>query len=163
MATAILSFPRQPTHSTSDTSPAFGPVTETDTAIPTHELWRRLPADAFGETERAALHELLAAARPFGVAHWPEALAGDDAAAVAMALKLCGVDVLDTYRHDLVLSMLLSHALKGSPAARTVLAFTLDRRRYLGEDVEALIRSWRGPSRAEIRRAAVQALVEALS
>ena len=77
--------------------------------------------------------------------------------------KLSGIDVLDTYRHDLVLSMLLRHALTGSPAARTVLAFTLDRRRYLGEDVEALTRSWRGPSRAEIRRAAVQALVEALS
>ena len=59
--------------------------------------------------------------------------------------------------------MLLWHALKGSPAAKTTLAFTLDRRRYLGEDVEALTRSWRGPSRAEIRRAAVQALVEALS
>ena len=163
MATAILSFPRRQTHSTSDTSPAFGPVMEADTAIPTHELWRRLPADAFGETERAALHELLASARPFGVEHWPEALAGDDAAAVAMALKLSGIDVLDTYRHDLVMSMLLSHALTGSPAARTVLAFTLDRRRYLGEDVEALTRSWREPSRAEVRRAAVQALVEALS
>ena len=59
--------------------------------------------------------------------------------------------------------MLLWHALKGSPAAKATLAFTLDRRRYLGEDVEALTRSWRGPSRAEIRRAAVQALVEALS
>ncbi len=163
MATAILSFPRRPTHSASDTSPAFGPVMEADTAIPTYELWRRLPADAFGEAEHAALQTLLASARPFGVEHWREALGGDDAAAVAMAIKLCGIDVLDTYRHDLVLSMLLWHALKGSPAAKTVLAFTLDRRRYLGEDVEALTRSWRGPSRAEIRRAAVQALVEALS
>ncbi|PZR81132.1 MAG: hypothetical protein DI537_38615 [Stutzerimonas stutzeri] len=163
MATAILSFPRRQTHIPSDTA-TFEPLDPAaESAIPTHELWRRLPADAFGETERAALHELLASARPFGVEHWPEALAGDDAAAVAMALKLSGIDVLDTYRHDLVLSMLLRHALTGSPAARTVLAFTLDRRRYLGEDVEALTRSWRGPSRAEIRRAAVQALVEALS
>lgn len=163
MANAILSFPRRQTHSTSDTSPLLAPAMEADTAISTHELWRRLPADAFCEAERAALHELLATARPFGVAHWPEALAGDDAAAVAMALKLCGMDVLDTYRHDLVLSMLLSHALKGSPAAKATLAFTLDRRRYLGEDVEALTRSWRGPSRTEVRRAAAQALVEALS
>jgi hypothetical protein len=163
MATAILSFPRRQTRSISDTSPSLAPVIETDTAIPAHQLWRRLPADAFGEAEHVALCDLLASARPFGVEHWREALAGDDAAAVAMALKLCGVDVLDTYRHDLVLSMLLSHALKGSPAAKATLAFTLDRRRYLGEDVEALTRSWRGPSRAEVRRAAVQALVEALS
>ncbi len=163
MATAILSFPRQQTHIPTETA-SFEPLDPAaGSAIPTHELWRRLPADAFGETERTALQTLLASARPFGVEHWREALGGDDAAAVAMALKLCGVDVLDTYRHDLVLSMLLWHALNGSPAARTVLAFTLDRRRYLGEDVEALTRSWRGPSRAEVRRAAVQALVEALS
>ncbi|WP_353187203.1 hypothetical protein [Bosea sp. (in: a-proteobacteria)] len=163
MANAILAFPRQPTHATFETTPALPPAAETDTAIPTHQLWRRLPADAFGENERAALWDLIATARPFSVDHWPEALAGDDAAAVAIALKLCGVDVLDTYRHDVALSMLLWHALKDSPAARTTLAFTLDRRRYLGEDVEQLTRSWRGPSRVEIRRAAVQALVEALS
>lgn len=163
MANAILAFPRRQTHFPSDITPVLPPASEADTTIPTQQLWRRLPADAFGEPERAALQDLLAAARPFGVEHWQEALAGDDAAAVAMALKLCGIDVLDTYRHDLVLSMLLWHALQGSAAARTTLAFTLDRRRYLGEDVEALTRSWRGPSRAEIRRAAVQALVEALS
>lgn len=163
MANAILAFPRRQTHSPSDITPARPSASEADTAIPTQQLWRRLPADAFGEPERGALRDLLAETQPFGVEHWQEALAGDDAAAVAMALKLCGIDVLDTYRHDVVLSMLLWHALKGSPAAKATLAFTLDRRRYLGEDVEALTRSWRGPSRAEIRRAAVQALVEALS
>lgn len=146
-----------------DTAPSHRQTIANDTAIPTHELWRRLPADAFGESERAALQVLLATARPFGVDHWREALAGDDAAAVAMALKLAGIDVLDTCRHDLVLSMLLWHALNGSAAAKTTLAFTLDRRRYLGEDVEALTHSWRGPSRAEIRGASLQALVEALS
>lgn len=161
MAATVLNFPRQPTQT--DISPLHPQRAANDATIPTHELWRRLPADAFGEPERAALRDLLAAARPFGVEHWQEALAGDDAAAVAMALKLCGIDVLDTYRHDVVLSMLLWHALKGSPAAKATLAFTLDRRRYLGEDVEALTGSWRGSWRAEIRRAAVQALVEALS
>lgn len=148
-------------------SPACLHSTPSDPALacatPTHQIWRRLPASAFGESERAALQELLAAARPFGVAHWREAIAGDDAAAVAMALKLSGVDVLDTVRHDLVMSMLLSHALAGSAAAKTILAFTLERRRYLDEDVDALVRSWRGPSRAEIRRASIQALMEALS
>jgi len=163
MANAILSFPRRQTQIPTDTATVEPLDPSAGSAVASHELWRRLPAHAFDEAERAALHELLVTARPFGVAHWPEALASDDAAAVAMALKLCGVDVLDTYRHDLVMSMLLSHALKGSPAAKATLAFTLDRRRYLGEDVEALTRSWRGPSRAEIRRAAVQALVEALS
>lgn len=161
MATTVLDFPRQPTQT--DISPLHLRRAANDATIPAQELWRRLPADAFGETERSALRVLLAAARPFGVEHWREALAGDDAAAVAMALNLAGIDVLDTYRHDLVLSMLLWHALNGSAAARTTLAFTLDRRRYLGEDVEALTRSWRGPSRAEIRRAGLQALVEALS
>lgn len=163
MATAILAFPRRSTRFEPDNTPSHRQTVANHTAIPTQQLWRRLPADAFGETERSALQVLLAAARPFGVEHWREALAGDDAAAVAMALKLAGIDVLDTYRHDLVLSMLLWHALQGSAAAKTTLAFTLDRRRYLGEDVETLTRSWRGPSRAEIRRAGLQALMEALS
>lgn len=161
MAATVLAFPRQPTQT--DISPLHSRRATNDTAIPPHKLWRRLPAEAFGEAERAALQVLLAGAHPFGVEHRCEALAGDDAAAVAMALKLAGIDVLDTHRHDLVLSMLLWHALQGSAAARTTLAFTLDRRRYLGEDVEALTRSWRGPSRAEIRCASLQALVEALS
>lgn len=163
MATAILSFPRQPTPPYREPKSAFMPPAAAEPAAPTHELWRRLPREAFGEAERAALQTLLASTWPFDVAHWPEALAGDNAAAVAMVMKLSGVDVLDTYRHDLVLSMLLQHALNGSAAARTTLAFTLDRRRYLGEDVEALTRSWRGPSRAEIRRAELSELMEALS
>lgn len=163
MASAILAFPRQPTRSDDLAKMTESIATHSEPAIPTLQLWRRLPADAFGAAERAALQTLIGSARPFGVAHWPEALAGDDAAAVAMALRLCGVDVLDTHRHDLVLSMLLWHALNGSLAAKTTLAFTLDRRRYLGEDVDALARSWRGPSRVAIHRAQVQALVEALS
>jgi hypothetical protein len=162
MIHAILTFPRPNTKSAPPTTPDHL-AEATESTIPTHKLWRRVPAEAFGETERAALKDLLAATRPFGVAHWPEACAGDAAAAVAMALKLCGVDVLDTVRHDLVMTMLLSHALAGSAAAKSTLAFTLARRRYLGEDVDALVRSWRGPSRAEIRRASIQALVEALS
>lgn len=163
MATAILPFPRQPTPPHGEPKSTVIPPAAAELATLTHELWRRLPREAFGEAERAALQSLLASTRPFGVAHWPEALAGDDAAAVAMAMKLSGVDVLDTYRHDVVLSMLLWHALNGSAAARTTLAFTLDRRRYIGEDVDALTRSWRGPSRAEIRRAELRDLMEALS
>jgi hypothetical protein len=163
MAATVLDFPRQQTPTDPRAAPMKLPGADEDTTFPPHEFWRRLPADAFGEDERAALRTLLAAARPFGVDSWREALAGDAAAAVAMALRLSGVDVLDTIRHDVVMSMVLSHALAGSQAAKTILAFTLDRRRFLGEDVEALTRSWRGPSRAEIRRASVQALMEALS
>ena len=92
MANAILAFPRRQTHFPSDITPALPPASEADTTIPTQQLWRRLPADAFGEPERTALRDLLAAARPFGVEHWQEALAGDDAAAVAMALKLATIE-----------------------------------------------------------------------
>jgi hypothetical protein len=162
MVHAILNFPHIPPRSWPSPT-ADHRVDDSEGAIPTHQLWRRLPAESFGETERVAMNDLLAAARPFGVAHWPEACAGDAAAAVAMALKMCGVDVLDTVRHDLVMTMLLAHALAGSAAAKATLAFTLVRRRYLGEDVDALVRSWQGPSRADIRRASIQALMEALS
>ena len=57
-------------------------------APPTHELCRRLPADAFNEAERSALQTLLASTRLFGVVNWPEALAGDDAAGVAIGGRL---------------------------------------------------------------------------
>jgi hypothetical protein len=61
------------------------------------------------------------------------------------------------------MSLVLLHALAGSDAARTTLAFVLQRRRYLGEDVERLIASWRRSDRAAIRRASIKALMEALS
>lgn len=51
----------------------------------------------------------------------------------------------------------------GGHAARATLAFVLQRRRYLGEDVEPLIASWRGRDHAAIRRASLQTLMEALS
>ncbi len=126
-------------------------------------LWRRVPASAIGERDQAELRALLRNVRPLRVEHWREALAGDPAAAVAAALKLSGLDVLDTPRHDLVMSLLLLHALAGSDAARSTLAFVLQRRRLLGEDVEPLIASWRKSDPAAIRRASIQALMEALS
>ncbi|PZR80802.1 MAG: hypothetical protein DI537_39080 [Stutzerimonas stutzeri] len=162
MAVSVLDFPRRQmlrqlvASDEADIEVGTGPV-------PIWQLWRNLPANAFGAPEQAELKDLLARVRPLRVEHWDAALGGDAAAAVALALRMSGVDVLDTARHDLVMSMVLVHALAGSAAARTVLAFTLDRRRYVGEDVNTLVRSWRGPSRTEIHRAAVQALMEALS
>lgn len=61
-------------------------------------LWRRVPADAIGERDQAALRTLLSNVTPLRVEHWNEALAGDPAAAVAMALKLSGLDVLGSGR-----------------------------------------------------------------
>ncbi|SFD58648.1 hypothetical protein SAMN05428997_1342 [Bosea sp. CRIB-10] len=162
MAVPVLNFPRRQM----PRPPVLFDEAGSDAGIghvPTWQLWRSSPANAFGAPEQAELTELLGRVRPLRVEHWDAALAGDAAAAVALALRMSGVEVLDTARHDLVMSMVLVHALAGSAAARTVLAFTLDRRRYLGENVDPLVRSWRGPSRTEIRRAAVQALMEALS
>ena len=132
-------------------------------SAPLLRLWRSVPADAIADRDRVELRALLCAVTPLRVEHWREALAGDPAAAVAAALKLSGLDVLDTPRHDLVMSLVLLRALAGSDAARTTLAFVLQRRRYLGEDVERLIASWRRSDRAAIRRASIKALMEALS
>ncbi|MGY6249815.1 hypothetical protein ACXIUS_20050 [Bosea thiooxidans] len=132
-------------------------------SAPLLRLWRSVPAGVIGDRDQAELRALLCVVRPLRVEHWREALAGDPAAAVAAALKLSGLDVLDTPHHDVVMSMVLLHALAGSDAARTTLAFVLQRRRYLGEDVESLIASWRKSDRVAIRRASIQALMEALS
>jgi hypothetical protein len=162
MAVPVLNFPRRQM----PRPPVVSDEADSDAGIghvPTWQLWRSLPANAFDAAQQAELNDLLGRVRPLHVEHWNAALAGDAAASVALALRMSGVDVLGTTRHDLVMSMVLVHALAGSAAARTVLAFTLDRRRYLGENVDPLVRSWRGPSRTEIRRASVQALMEALS
>ncbi len=126
-------------------------------------LWRSVPAGAISDRDQAELRAVLSIVTPLRVEHWREARAGDPAAAVAMALKLSGLSVLDTPRHDLVMSAVMLHALAGADAARTTLAFVLQRRRYLDEDVEPLIASWRRSDRAAIRRASLQALMEALS
>lgn len=126
-------------------------------------LWRSVSASAITDRDQIELRALLGHLRPLRVEHWREALAGDPAAAIAMALKMSGLDVLDTPRHDIVMSMLMLHALAGSDASRATLTLVLQRRRYLNEDVEPLIASWRRPGPAAIRRAAIQALVEALS
>lgn len=162
----MVPFTDNPFHLSPRSRPALaidGFAASAAPAVTASRIWRCLPKHQIGVDERAALADLLATARPAGVAHWDEARVGDAAAAVAAALMLAGVDVLDTARHDLVMSMVLMHALAGSMAARTVLAGTLERRAYLGEDVDALVASWASPSRAQIRRASIEALVEALS
>ncbi|MBD3849401.1 hypothetical protein IED13_27190 [Bosea sp. SSUT16] len=154
--------------------PAIASLPDHDAALSVHGgvpaqtaplilMWRTRAAGAIGDHEQAELRALLAKLVPLRVEHWREALAGDPAAAVAMALKLSGLDVLDTPRHDLVMSVLMLHALDGSEGARTTLAFALQRRRYLGEDVAPLIASWRRRDPAAIHRASLQALMEALS
>ena len=74
-------------------------------SAPLLRLWRSVPADAIADRDRVELRALLCAVTPLRVEHWREALAGDPAAAVAAALKLSGLDVLDTPRHDLVMSL----------------------------------------------------------
>lgn len=162
MTAAILAYPATTrTMPLADSTPTS--ACELGAAASLLRLWRCAPADAIGDRNRAELRGLLCAVTPLRVEHWREALAGDPAAAVAAALKLSGLDVLDTPRHELVMSAVLLHSLAGSDAARTTLAFVLQRRRYLGEDVDPLIASWRRSDRAAIRRASIQALMEALS
>jgi hypothetical protein len=122
-----------------------------------------VPAHAIGSAERVVLADLLQTVRPLGLEHWREAVAGDAAAAVAIVLNLAGIDVLDTVRHDVAMSALLMCALDGSSGARSVLTFTLERRRYVDDDAEPVIASWKtlAPNRA--RAAALRAIEEALS
>ena len=57
-------------------------------SVPTWQLWRSSPANAFGAPEQAELKDLLGRVRPLRVEHWDAALAGDAAAAVALALRM---------------------------------------------------------------------------
>ena len=100
---------------------------------------------------------------PLGIDHWREAVAGDSAAAVAIALQLRGIDLRDTPRHDLVMSALLAHAINGSSEARRVLIMTLQHRAYVDRDAASIARSWESACPPRLTRSSRLAILEALS
>jgi hypothetical protein len=86
--------------------------------------WRTLPADQFSNTRTVAIRKSLAAIHLLDEPCWRAALAGDDAAAVGVAVKLMPVERI-TCRTDMVMSALCLSALHGSAAACLVLGHIL--------------------------------------
>jgi hypothetical protein len=103
-------------------------------------LWRMIPADGFGESNRLAVCAYIVETSPRNI-EWRKAIAGDAAYAVRTAL---GMEIPDevTYPVDAQMSLLLYSALNGSAAAALVLAHLL-RKMPIERDIKnRLATSW---------------------
>jgi hypothetical protein len=97
-------------------------------------LWRTQPAHAFGFEDVAALRSVLRATRLLHEPRWGDAVRGDPAAAVGIAVTMFPIREV-TLRTDLVMGALCLNALRGSPGAALVLGHALN---FLGRDDTSL-------------------------
>jgi hypothetical protein len=105
--------------------------------------WRTLPADQFSNTRTVAIRKSLAAIHLLDEPCWRAALAGDDAAAVGVAVKLMPVERI-TCRTDMVMSALCLSALHGSAAACLVLGHILKQVGAIEPAAKRCAASWFG-------------------
>jgi hypothetical protein len=114
---------------------APGPLLRRDGQPPANErglpdihpllLWRAQPAYAFGLADVAALRAKLQATMLLHEPKWRDAVRGDPAAAVGIAVTMFPIDKV-TLRTDLVMSALCLNALRGSAGSALVLAHVLN-------------------------------------
>jgi hypothetical protein len=92
-------------------------------SIPPLHWWREVPINHLGPRHEAALKRSLRGLYLLDETRWPDAVAGDAASAVAVALDSVRHSVEPTPRLDLIASAILRCALAGDPAARMVLDY----------------------------------------
>jgi uncharacterized Rossmann fold enzyme len=106
-----------------------------------HQLWRTIPADAFDEHRRLQVLGHVAEYLTT-IKEWKEALAGDAACAVRIALQMRIPDDHICYPVDARMTLLLHCALNGSAAAALVLAHLLRKMPLDGAHKNRLATSW---------------------
>jgi hypothetical protein len=84
-------------------------------------LWRTLRAEEFEAPDLAAIRRLLAKTVLFGQPKWPGAVAGDAAAAIAVAASFLPINNV-TFQVDLAMTALISCAVEGDLASAIVVA-----------------------------------------
>jgi hypothetical protein len=106
-----------------------------------HQLWRTIPADAFDEHRRL---QVLGHVGEYmtTIKEWKEALAGDAACAVRIALRMQIPGERISYPVDARMTLLLHCALNGSAAAALILAHLLRRMPLASEHKNRLATSW---------------------
>ncbi|EFI51355.1 hypothetical protein [Afipia sp. 1NLS2] len=103
------------------------------------DWWRTTPPNRLDATHRYALRRSLSQIAVLGEPGWQQAVAGDAAEAIGIALPLIhsGESGL---RLDVVMSAVLLCALNGNPAAVLMLAHALDSRSH--QDLWPLTERW---------------------
>jgi hypothetical protein len=116
-------------------------------------LWRTLRADQYERSDLAAIDDLLRRTAILGRFDWREAVEGDAAAAIRLAISFLPIDEV-TSQVDLAMTALTRHAIGGDAAAAAAVSFILRNlpgRYALHQDIST---SWPvcSPSRREIIR-----------
>jgi hypothetical protein len=114
--------------------------------LPPLHWWRHLPADAYTGTHRDILHKAISGITIMNEPGWPDAVRGDPAAAIGVALRTAKRHSTPSPTVDLVMSAVLLAALAGDPVAALVLTKMID---WKGSHTKKnrLMASWRGIAR----------------
>ena len=111
--------------------------------VPPLQWWRRLPADVFAGAHVRVIRKALAGLFILNEPCWRDAVNGDAAAAIGVALRVGKRRGTTAPVTDLVMSAVLLAALSGDPAAALTIATMIKRKGARGER-NALIASWLG-------------------
>lgn len=115
-------------------------------AVPPLHWWRHLPADAYTGAHLDILHKAISGITILNEPRWPDAVRGDPAAAIGVALRTAKRHSTPTPAVDLVTSAVVLTALAGDPAAALVLTKFIDRISS-GTERSRLVASWLGVAR----------------
>jgi hypothetical protein len=119
-------------------------------AVPPLHWWRHLPADAYTAAHLEILHRSISGIIIMNEPRWPDAVRGDPAAAIGVALRTAKRHSTPSPTVDLVMSAVLLAALAGDPVAVLVLVLVLTKMiDWKGSDIKKsrLMASWRGIAR----------------
>jgi len=95
--------------------------------VPPLHWWRQLSADAFTSAHLAILRRSISGITIMNEPRWRDAVRGDSAAAIGVALRTAKRRRAQTPALDLVMSAVLLAALAGEPTARCVLTTMINR------------------------------------
>jgi hypothetical protein len=117
------------------------PLADAGRNVPPLQWWRRLPADAFTTAHLQTIRKATYGIGMIGEPRWPDAVRGDPAAAVGVALRVIKQRRTIAPIMDLIMSTLLVPAIAGDPAAIMVLVSMINRKGREGEK-ERIKCSW---------------------
>jgi len=111
------------------------------TPIPAIQWWRQLPADAFTKAHLDVVRSAISGINIIGEPRWANAVRGNPAAAIGIALRTANRRDTASSVVDLVMSAVLLAAIAGDPAAALVLIAAINR---MGADanLERIKLSW---------------------
>ncbi|MGA2568427.1 MAG: hypothetical protein ABSF41_16555 [Pseudolabrys sp.] len=110
--------------------------------VPPLRWWRRLPAPAFTGVHVAVIRRAIAGITTVDEPYWPDAVKGDPAAAVGVALRAIKRRRIPSPGFDLVMSALLRCAIEGSNNSALVLEYAPGRMTAKDPTCAAVAASW---------------------